>query len=284
MGADRAVAARAEGADGSRRSVSTGRWWRGSCYRLPDRGARGGTCRRSSGLADGAEAATTDGQPMAPGTGAGRAAGRGRRRRRDRLAGVGGLLDHRRVHQHGATAEVRGSRATGSRSIAHRGRTGRNDKERGRRRDEPDDHAIGRSRGGLTTKTHAARRRRTAGRWCSFVTPGAGRGLTGPAAAAGPARGRSHRTGSAPHHPDRAAGGQGLLQPQAPRPAASPRHHRRHPGTRRPGRAPQAAEAPAAAGRSASTPSTTGTATSSNGSSTGSRTGAAWPPATTNTP
>ncbi|MBE3076000.1 MAG: transposase [Actinobacteria bacterium] len=30
-----------------------------------------------------------------------------------------------------------------------------NDKNRGRRVDEPPDHAIGRSRGGLTTKTHA---------------------------------------------------------------------------------------------------------------------------------
>jgi hypothetical protein len=30
-----------------------------------------------------------------------------------------------------------------------------NDKNRLRRKDEPDDHAIGRSRGGLTTKTHA---------------------------------------------------------------------------------------------------------------------------------
>lgn len=30
-----------------------------------------------------------------------------------------------------------------------------NDKTAGLRRDEPDDHAIGRSRGGLTTKTHA---------------------------------------------------------------------------------------------------------------------------------
>src|SRR3546814_3853771 len=31
----------------------------------------------------------------------------------------------------------------------------RNDKNSGLRGDEPDDHAIGRSRGGLTTKTHA---------------------------------------------------------------------------------------------------------------------------------
>ncbi len=30
-----------------------------------------------------------------------------------------------------------------------------NDNSSGRRRDEPDDHGIGRSRGGLTTKTHA---------------------------------------------------------------------------------------------------------------------------------
>jgi transposase len=34
-------------------------------------------------------------------------------------------------------------------------RSASNDKDPRRRRDEPDDHAIGRSRGGLTTKTHA---------------------------------------------------------------------------------------------------------------------------------
>jgi hypothetical protein len=54
-----------------------------------------------------------------------------------------------RVHQHAATA--------GRSSSGPSSRTGAspNDKDRPRRRDEPDDHGIGRSRGGLTTKTHA---------------------------------------------------------------------------------------------------------------------------------
>ncbi len=54
-----------------------------------------------------------------------------------------------RVHQHAATlARSRGQAVPtqGARS---------NDKNPRSRRDEPDDHAIGRSRGGLTTKAHA---------------------------------------------------------------------------------------------------------------------------------
>ena len=54
-----------------------------------------------------------------------------------------------RVHQHGATAarsQLMPTSHTGAPS---------NDKHSPRRAGEPDDHSIGRSRGGLTTKTHA---------------------------------------------------------------------------------------------------------------------------------
>jgi transposase len=54
-----------------------------------------------------------------------------------------------RVHQHGATA----SRLQGGRS-SHTG-AGPSYKDPPDRVAEPEDHAIGRSRGGLTTKTHA---------------------------------------------------------------------------------------------------------------------------------
>ena len=55
-----------------------------------------------------------------------------------------------RVHQHGATAARCSERA-------HRRTQGAisNDKNPQVRRDEPGDHGIGRSRGGLTTKAHA---------------------------------------------------------------------------------------------------------------------------------
>jgi transposase len=78
-----------------------------------------------------------------------------------------------RVHQHGATAARRVSGP-----LPHRGLV----KNPQVRRDEPDDHGMGRSRGGLTTKTHA-------GRWPWSSTgadrqPGTGQRLAGPAEAA----------------------------------------------------------------------------------------------------
>ena len=53
------------------------------------------------------------------------------------------------MHQHGATA----ARAPGRPTLTQGARP--NDKQSFARLDEPVDHGIGRSRGGLTTKTHA---------------------------------------------------------------------------------------------------------------------------------
>ena len=125
---------------------------------------------------------------------------------------------------------------------------------------EPDDHAIGRSRGGLTTKIH-------------MISDGRGRplvlGLTGgnindtlmfaqlmdsvSIIRAGPGRPRSR--------PDYVLGDKGY----------SSRANRRRRGSR-------------AVVRSASTRSATSSATSSNGASASSNSGVGWPAATTNTP
>ena len=157
-----------------------------------------------------------------------------------------------------------------------------NDKSPGVGRDEPDDHGIGRSRGGLSTESHA-------------LVDGQGRLLTlivGPGHAGdspvlplllgncgsrveardgrGPDRrccARTRRTARAGTVPccDHAGS-----RPSSPRRATRP---------------PTANDAAApAAARSPTTPRTTRTATSSNGSSTASSTGVPSPAATTSTP
>ncbi len=126
----------------------TGRWSRGSSTGIR-RASRGGIRRRSTGR----------GRRCGRGTAASALEGTCDRLLSQRLtdadaAGeidwqVSGELHVARVHKHGVTA--RRSRLT---PTSHTGARA-NDKRRRERRGEPDDHGIDRSRGGLTTKTHA---------------------------------------------------------------------------------------------------------------------------------
>ena len=98
--------------------------------------------------------------------------------------------------------------------------------------DRPITPSAGRCRGGLTTKTHALVDDRGLPLVVAF-TPQAGERLPGAAQAASRAASATARTGT-PHHPDRAARGQGLFGAGAPRAPAVPRHHRSDPRTDRP--------------------------------------------------
>ncbi|MBL1120646.1 transposase [Streptomyces sp. 110] len=105
------------------------------------------------------------------------------------------------------------------------------------RTDEPDDHALGRSRGGLTSKIHLACDGK--GRPLAIlITPGQRHDsvcahpllerirvpCTGPGQAALPPRSRHRR--------------QGIQLPRLPRLPAPPRHHAHHPGEDRPAAPP----------------------------------------------
>ena len=181
-----------------------------------------------------------------------------------------------RVHQHGATAPMpcgtAGAHTVGARS---------NDKKPGVRLDEPGDHAIGRSRGGLTTRAHTLVDCR-GGPLVIAVTPRhAGTPRRGPGCS--PSGGCPDRgpAGRAPD-PRRCAGTRRTPPADTARTCAlggSPRSSP-NPGTRS---ATGPGEGPAAVARSPSTSTTARTATSSNGRSTSSRPGEASPPDTTST-
>ena len=98
---------------------------------------------------------------------------------------------------------------------------------------EPDDHALGRSRGGWGTKT--PRRRR--GRPRSGVPAAHGRAGGGPPhddPRAGGDQCRAARPRTAPHPPGPGSGGQGLLLQGQPGLAARPPHPRHDPGSNTP--------------------------------------------------
>ena len=196
---------------------------------------------------------------------------------RDRLAGVGGLHD-----RPGAPARRDRGEVARRAVVAHRGRDRMTRIRRGWR-DEPDDHAIGRSRGGLTHQDPRCWSTAAAGRWSSSVTPGqAGDSpvllplLASCGSPAGPGRPRTDPTRCAATRPTRPAGTARTCAPAAS-PPSSP-----NPPTRP---ATAAAAAPRG-GRPVSFDAgrLQAAATSSNAPSTCSSTGAAWPPATTSTP
>ena len=98
---------------------------------------------------------------------------------------------------------------------------------------EPDDHALGRSRGGWGTRT--PRRRR--GRPRSGVPAAHGRaggGLPHDDPRAGGDQCRAARPRTAPHPPGPGSGGQGLLLQGQPGLAARPPHPRHDPGSNTP--------------------------------------------------
>ena len=157
-----------------------------------------------------------------------------------------------------------------------------NDKSPGVGRDEPDDHGIGRSRGGLSTKSHA-------------LVDGQGRLLTlivGPGHAGDSpvlplllGELRVARRGPGLPRPDRRCCARTRRTARAGTCPARDHAGSRPSSPRRATRPPTANDAAApAAARSPTTPRTTRTATSSNGSSTASSTGVPSPAATTSTP
>ena len=140
--------------------------------------------------------------------------------------------------------------------------------------------ALGRSRGGLSTKIHLAADRR-----CRPVTrhpdPGPARRLPAVHPAAEPGPHRPPRQGPAPHPARHRDGRQGVLLRGQPRLPAQARDHRGHPGQGRPEETPPQPR-PAADGRLPSTPHGTRSAIPSSAASASSSSSAPSPPATTN--
>src|SRR5690606_35555750 len=105
--------------------------------------------------------------------------------------------------------------------------------------DEPHDHAIGRSRGGLSTKIHLAADGRCRTLACHLTAGQAGDApafteVMAPPACSPTARSSAYQAGHGP-------GRQALLLPRDPRPPAQTRHPGGDPGTSRPAGQPEAA-------------------------------------------
>lgn len=143
----------------------------------------GGMSRSATALESGVCAVSPLAAGGRVGAGGGRAAAPGGRSRAD-LLGVGVDSTIARAHRHAAGARTR---PDGQAELLDEGGG------------EPADRALGRSRGGLTTKIHLSCEQ---GRWCCrcWSPPSAG-GLAAVSACAGADRGAAGGAGGAPHPP-----------------------------------------------------------------------------------